>query len=666
MLSDLVALGRRLRANGRIPPPGYADYSAPIRWRLSVTPPSSPGGSFAFTVVEDDRARPRPDSGRTSGVFAYPLVDTAAYVFGVATKADGKQDGKAGEKRVAFVKRLTDTAAALPNGDLRTVVEAVCGALRDGRVTVPEAVKADEWVAVEVTNGPLAGAPLFEHPALRTLWQDEVRAAVHRAGDVGTCSVTGADGPLVFRVPGKGYFQGGRASLLGLDADAYVSLAGGPAVSKKAHIGLSYDAADLANRALEYLARSTSHRRTLVYDKNSDLRSVTALLWLDVEEPVIVGDAPHAYDPEAFAASLLQSADTFRFEPTAVKADLADIHDILKGPVRGATTGKNLDAAAVHLGVLSKNAFRVVVRDYRTETLGDLRRHLAAFDASASLALPLAGPPQARAATVHEMMRAVFGLVDENGKLRATATQSTGHARALFRTAYFGEAPPLPTLAPALARVRALMAKEADAQRGYRLHALLSLVKLLLTYHPDPGSAMPLEPLPGSSRNELAFRCGELLAVLGRIQQDALTDDNNRKSGKDTPQVLNRTVTERTFGAASVAPAAYLGVLVQRATTAHLPKLPDARAESGTGDFKWRQGWAQSQIETLADRIHELGGFPATLDLRGQGEFALGYYHRRHRFFQKKDAASGSGDAPSPDADAPAPEPSTDLFTPAS
>ena len=52
-----------------------------------------------------------------------------------------------------------------------------------------------------------------------------------------------AEGPLVFRVPGKGYFQNGRASLLGLEKDAYVSYHGGGAASNYAHIGLSFEAA---------------------------------------------------------------------------------------------------------------------------------------------------------------------------------------------------------------------------------------------------------------------------------------------------------------------------------------------------------------------------------------------------------------------------------------
>lgn len=650
MLSDLVALGRRLREDGRIPPPGFADYSAPIRWTVAIRPPASPDGTPDLAVIEDGSDRPRPDSGRTSGEFAYPLVDTAAYVFGVETKEDGKKDDKAGKKHQLFLKRLERTAEAVEHADLRQAIVWFREALATGSLKAPEAVRADHWVAAEVRAGPLAGAPLFEHSEIRQLWQAEIEAAVVRNDDAGTCSVTMAEGPLVFRVPGKGYFQKGRASLLGLDADAFVSYVGGGSASDNAHIGLSLEAADLANRALEYLSRSSLHQRSLVYDKDSDLRSVTSLFWMSTEEPIVIGQGAEAKecDQSDLLALLHASVDTFGAEKTAPKANLALVRDLLKLPWSMKASSLSLDAVGVHFAVLSKNAYRVVVRDYRTESLVAVRQNLSDFLAAASLVAP---GGQSRAVSIHEMLRTTYGIVDERGQIRASATKSVNHARALFRTAYFGATPPRATLDPALARIRTLMTKEDDAMRAFRLHALLSLVKLLLTHHTR--DAMTLERLD-PDRNERAYLCGRLLAVLGRIQQDALTDDNKKGEGGAS---LNRTITERYFASASLAPSAYLGTLVQRATTAHLPKLPTRRQEDGPKDYRKTTGWANDHLETLQSRIHELGGYPHTLDLTGQGEFALGYYHQRAQFY-------GGGKAEG--AETPTPEThaeSADLFT---
>ena len=650
MLRDLVDLGRRLRDDGLIPPPGFADYSAPIRWTVTIRPPTAPNGDPEVGVVEDGTDRPRPDSGRTSGVFAYPLVDTAAYVLGVETKEDGKVDKNAVQKHQAFLDRLGSTAEAVESGDLREAILWLRGVLVSKRFSAPESVKADHWVAAEVMTGPLAGAPLFEYPEVRELWQAEVRAAVIRNGDVGTCSVTGTEGPLVFRVPGKGYFQKGRASLLGLDADAFVSYHGGGSASGKADIGLSFEAADLANRALEYLSRRPLHQQSLVYDKDSDLRSVTSLFWMSTDEPVVIGDGDDAaaYSPSDLLALMQAGVDSFGQTKEDPKADLRLVRDLLRLPWSMAESRLSIDAVGVHVAVLSKNAYRVVIRDYRTESLAGLKANLSDFLAAASLVAP---GGQSRAVSIHEMLRTAYGIVNEQGKIRASATKSVNHARALFRTAYFGTSPPRATLDTALARIRTLMAKEDDATRAFRLHALLSLVKLLLTHRtPD---AMTLEHLdPG--RDERAYLCGRLLAVLGRIQQDALTSDNEKKDGAS----LNRTVTERYFGSASLAPSAYLGTLVQRATTAHLPKLPDPKAGSyEKGSYKKTRRWADDHLQTIQSRIHELGGFPQTLDLTGQGEFALGYYHQRAQFFggakETKVPASASPDG-------------SDLFTPTS
>lgn len=648
MLADLVALGHRLRADGKIPPPGYADYSAPIRWTIAIRPPAAHGGPPAIEIIETSSDRPRPDSGRTSGVFAYPLVDMAAYVLGTAKKENGDADPNAAEKNAAFLKRLGETAEAVESLDLRESIGWLHDVLSTGQVRIPDDVRADHWVSAEVMTGPLAGASLFEHPEIRQRWQDEVRTAVIRNGDVGTCSVTGAEGPLVYRIPGKGYFQQGRASLLGLDADAFVSYVGG-AASKKASIGVSYEAADLANRALEYLSRSRLHQKSLVYDKDSPLRSVTALMWMGSEAPVEIGQDGDAriMTGEDLMAMLHASVDTFGEDAKAPKADLALIRSLLKLPWSMQRSALSLDEVGVHFAVLSKNTYRVVVRDYRTESLSAVKANLAAFLDAASLVAPGGGP---RAVSVHEMLRTAYGIVDDTGKIRASATKSVNHARALFRTAYFGTPPPRATLDPALARIRTLMTKVDDAQRAFRLHALLSLVKLLLTHRtPD---AMTLEHLD-PDRNERAYLCGRLLAVLGRIQQDALTDDNRKGEGG---AVLNRTITERYFASASLAPSAYLGTLVQRATTAHIPKLPDTPQ---TDSYRKTSRWALDHLQTLSSRIHELGGFPHTLDLTGQGEFALGYYHQRSQFYGGKPKESGSTPTMPDPADSP------DLFTPA-
>lgn len=644
MLRELVELGRHLRAEGKLPPPGFADYAAPIRWTLTLRPPEKIDGAPLVTLRETEVDRPRPDSGRTSGVLAYPLVDTAAYVLGVEVKEDEKTDANAKKKHRAFLERLDEVEAAVEAEELIAAIKLLRGALQE-QLPHQESnfgeVRADHWVSVEMGSGPLAGIHLFEHEEVKRYWADWLDSQVSQEGATGTCSITGEERPLVDRVPGKGYFRG-KASLLGLNEDAYVSYVGGAGASKRASLGVSYDAADVANRALAYLARSDQHRRTLAYDKNSDLRTLTALFWLSAEISfeVQATEGTMEVTREELEALLGQVIDDGPVGGEKPERDLAQVRNLLAAPWVPQRSSLTLDEAGFYLAVLSKNVYRVVVREWRAQDLGTVKGHLSTFLDAASIVAP-AG--DVRPVSIREMLTATYGIVDDQGKQRSASTKSANHARDLLRAAYFGLALSDTLLPPVLARLRTLLVKEADPQRPFREHKLLSLLKLILT-HQTP-AAMSLQHLD-SERNEQAYLCGCLLAVLGRIQQDALTDDNVK--GKKTAS-LNRTVTERYFAAASAAPGSYLAPLVQRATVAHIPRLP---RESEKNSYRKTQIWADRKLTELLACIHEQGGFPHILDLRGQGEFALGYYHQRANFFSKSESTSSNTSSSNPSDDA--------------
>ena len=99
-------------------------------------------------------------------------------------------------------------------------------------------------------------------------------------------------------------------------------------------------------------------------------------------------------------------------------------------------------------------------------------------------------------------------------------------------------------------------------------------------------------------RKNPAYLSGRLLAVLEEAQKRA------------SSYTLRRTLVDRFYGAASTTPAATFGVLLRLSTTAHLPKVG----------------------QEILSRLDEAGGFPRTLNLVGQAEFALGFYHQRAHF----------------------------------
>ncbi|MEM1042768.1 MAG: type I-C CRISPR-associated protein Cas8c/Csd1 [Bacteroidota bacterium] len=616
MLTELYDLGLRLREKGELPPPGFADYAAPIWWTISLRPPKHPGYPPQAELSERGGARPRPDSGRTSGVLAYPLVDTAAYVLGRDEKDDGKQDRQAAKKHEAFRHRLDEVAEAIEDSDLVAAIHLLGDALDQGVLTEDpqlEQVAADHWVSVQMMDGPLKGEHLFEHEAVRRWWAGWLDAEVKKKGFEGTCSITGEHRPLVDRIPGKGYFRG-KASLLGLNEDAYVSYVGGGGAAKKASIGVSYDAADVANRALGYLARSERHKRTLVYDKESDLRTLTAVFWLGEDDPVEVS-GKGVFESDDFLSSLGDVVGR-GFEDEAPERDLKQIHNLLKLPWAPKRESLRLDEVGFYLAILSKNAYRVVVREWLALDLADVKKRLDAFLEATSIVRPGGGEPHP--VSIQQTLKALDG-------------GSPNLGRDLLRTA-FADAPlPQTILQPCLARLRVLFVK-GDAP-WWQEHALAALLKLTLSH--QPGTAMT-----DSAEREKAYLCGKLLAVLGRIQQDALTTDNvvKTKEGEEgTPSAsLNRTVTQRVFAAASTAPEPYLTPLVQRATVAHLPKLPEGPQRSSKPnekDYRWTPDRGERELRGLMAEIDKSGGFPHILDLHGQAQFALGFYRQRADFF---------------------------------
>lgn len=101
-----------------------------------------------------------------------------------------------------------------------------------------------------------------------------------------------------------------------------------------------------------------------------------------------------------------------------------------------------------------------------------------------------------------------------------------------------------------------------------------------------------------------AYLCGQLFAVIGRLQLLAL--------GK-----VGASLADRTYGGVATRPATTFGPVFTK-LPAYLKKANSRLPGSGTNK--------QKELEILCQRIEELGGIPQILGLEDQGRFALGYY----------------------------------------
>jgi CRISPR-associated protein Csd1 len=189
----------------------------------------------------------------------------------------------------------------------------------------------------------------------------------------------------------------------------------------------------------------------------------------------------------------------------------------------------------------------------------------------------------------------------------------------LLHAALRGTPLPQSALAAALKRQQ-LEPKGEDALRNAVIVARLALIKACLlrstnsqnnkTQTKDKTMTECLNP---ESRDP-AYLCGRLFAVFDRLQYLAQGS-------------VNAGVVERYYASASTAPALVMGRLFRNAQF-HLPKAGEGlSADLSTSQ---KQAIAENVRKDFEEITCTLGDqFPATLDLEGQGRFALGYYHQK-------------------------------------
>lgn len=236
---------------------------------------------------------------------------------------------------------------------------------------------------------------------------------------------------------------------------------------------------------------------------------------------------------------------------------------------------------------LSGAAGRVMVRDWMEGDFEALVRNVMAWFSDLAIVFRYGG----RLAPDPKFMAVCGALVRDLKDLPAPT------AATLWKSAVQRVPIPQPLMAQALVRFRADL---ADKDQPPINHARMGLIKAyFVRLKPGGDSAMTVylnqeHPAP-------AYHCGRLLAVLANLQRAALGD-------------VGAGVVQRYYAATSQTPGLILGRLVSNARN-HLGKLEGGLAH-----------WYENQIADVMSRLKDSA--PRTLDLEGQGLFALGYYQQ--------------------------------------
>ncbi|MCF3652538.1 type I-C CRISPR-associated protein Cas8c/Csd1 [Synoicihabitans lomoniglobus] len=268
------------------------------------------------------------------------------------------------------------------------------------------------------------------------------------------------------------------------------------------------------------------------------------------------------------------------------------VHDLLKKISQGILGRDDLGDPTVPYYILglSPNASRLSVRFWHTGELGELitklKLHLQQLSLVRQWDETNSKNPEPVTPTVYQLLRQTSRDADGIPPLLGGA---------LMRAIVLGTPYPDSLITAVINRIR------AEREVSYLKVAVLK-AWLIRNHH------QLITPMLDETNVNLGYRLGRLFAALEKTQQDALPD-------------LNATIRERFYSSASATPRAVFGRLL-RLYPHHLGKLP-------IGGKIVREKLVQEILDSVQD-------FPSHLNLQGQAQFALGYYHQRKAFYPTK------------------------------
>lgn len=497
ILARLVEFTERLPD---LPPPGYQPALITKRIRLNqdgtlrdvISLSGDKRGKREGLVLQVPREQPQ----RTVGVVARLIADNANYALGRVREKDKPEQAAA--RHGAYVALAEECAEKTGESSVR----AVASWLRAGGA---EKLRDSDQIADDEDLGFLVGdVDPVSLPSVRAFWASKVKTDA-----TGTCLITGAEGPVVDRmpIPIKGIPDGQMSgtALVSVNNDAGMSFGLKAALNSP----ISAYAAETICNGLNYLLASDTH--------SLRVGKVAYVFW--------------TRSAEAFSWDILKDP-----KPEDVQALLQSPH---KGRERSSVQAKDFFVLS-----MSANASRIVVRDHYELTLDEVQGKLNKWFEKIALVQPDGSDPKP------------FGLYRLATSLFREAKDMPAHVpTALLRCALTGA--PLPDYLLGLAVKRNLAMQGPYSvfnKTRYLSVERLALIKAIL----EQKENHPLSAL-NETHPDAAYHCGRLLAILEKIQRAALGD-------------INATVVDRFYGAACASPGSILGNLVNDAQS-HLGKM---------------------------------------------------------------------------------------------
>lgn len=601
MLQELCHLAKREELIG-----DPAFEVKPVAWIIELTADGKMIGGFSGThqplpVPEGKKPPKKPkeeikkftvprqfvlETGgtRTSGDYAYFLVDKSDYVLGcgLGAKAGVPPEGKLLNRQQLFLEKVRNALEATQEPRLKAVMRFLETIQASGLpVDLPEKATAGDLFAFIVR--PDLDEFVHDLPAIQDYWRAQCASASTAERDW-TCLVTGdamsapALFPMVKRVPGGQAATG----LVSFNSPAFESYGW----KSNENAPVSSDAAQAASVAMNRLLDPAFQRQdgTVLQKRHIRLSADTVVCFWAKDT---LGDETADHLTAAIQAN-----------PGGKAGDLW--RSVWKGkqPPR-------LDPTKFYAVTLSGAQGRAIVRDWYETTVGEVQTSLAAYfgelrlppNTFPSKTKPL--PPQYGLRTIQESL-AVSGKADDV----PSKYVAEFFAAAIDRRLRY----PAALLPLALERMRA-EAGSTEWIDSYRRDARTALIKAILIRNHTQSFENPMD----YQNKDQAYLHGCLFACIERMQYLALGD-------------VNANIANRYFAAASSTPLAIFNRLEQDLNGHYFKKA--RRRKQGSAFHVMRK---IGEIMTLLP-----DGFKSRLSPKEQGLFMVGYHSQKHEFLPKK------------------------------
>jgi len=282
-----------------------------------------------------------------------------------------------------------------------------------------------------------------------------------------------------------------------------------------------------------------------------------------------------------------------------------------------------METAPFYVLMLKGEAHRAAVQLWQEGTVGQISDNISQYFEDINLI------GWDRYAKVKASLRNLLSSLWRKGKSESQEKYHSILIGSFFASVLRRSTFPRMVLSAAVRRMRALMcenpSKGKQFERDANIWAVVALIKCYLNRELRREQSFLRNRFPHLKEvtkamdpncTNVPVRLGKLFAVLERLQSEA--------QGK---RDMSSNITQRYYGAASSTPAVVVGQLM-KLHHHHLRKLKPAL-----------RGYYQKMIGQIlkSDSGEPIDRFPSILTAEEQGLFAIGYYHQREEFWQKKD-----------------------------